>query len=210
MALVRQVWGRNFFIHAFTLDQNPFAHFGYDVYHRPVLPRVLHRLSADQPIDVFVSSAHESIDVFVSWYTGKTDKAARWHPAIAILVSHSYRWQHLSIVSRSSPLLRAFRPIKKRLPILRTLNLELHPEAHLDIFQKAPKLSQLRLIGVSPNRIALPWEQLDIREGTTKCMLPYRFIRVDHCRPWNSKCIHSPFSRKLPSRHPSCFLISLD
>ena len=105
--------------------------------------------SADQPICVFVSS-----------YAAKPDKAVKRYPAIKILISHSYRWQHLSIVSHSSHLLRAFRPIKKRLPILRTLNLELDPEASLDIFKKAPKLSQVRFVGISPERITLPWKQL--------------------------------------------------
>jgi len=105
--------------------------------------------SAGQPIDVFVSSS-----------TTRLYTAVKWHPAIEILISHSYQWQHLSIVSHSTPLLHAFRPIKKRLPNLRTLNLELNPEAYLDMFQKAPKLSQVRLIGISPERITLPWKQL--------------------------------------------------
>jgi len=108
--------------------------------------------SADQPIDVFVT---------VSSYGDKIYTEIKWHPAIAILVSHSYRWQHLSIVSRSSThVLRAFRRIKKRLSTLRTLSLELNREAYLDIFQKAPKLLQVRLIGISPERITLPWKQL--------------------------------------------------
>jgi hypothetical protein len=38
--------------------------------------------------------------------------------------------------------------------------LELDPEAYLNMFQKAPKLSQVRLIGIAPERIALPWKQL--------------------------------------------------
>jgi hypothetical protein len=105
-------------------------------------------------------SAGQPIGVFVSSHDAKAEKAVKWHPAIKILVSHSYRWQHLSVVSPSSHLLRALRPIKKRLPILRTLNLELDPEAYLNMFQKAPKLSQVRLIGIAPERIALPWKQL--------------------------------------------------
>ena len=63
-------------------------------------------------------------------------------------------------MSHSSHLLHAFRPIKKRLSILQTLNLEFDPEAYLDIFQKAPKLLQVRFIGIAPERIALPWKQL--------------------------------------------------
>ena len=105
-------------------------------------------------------SAGQPISVFVSSHDAKAEKVMKWHPAIKLLVSHSYRWQHLSIVSYSSHLLRAFRPIKKRLPILRTLNLEVDPEAYLNMFQKAPKLSQVRLIGIAPERIALPWKQL--------------------------------------------------
>ena len=105
-------------------------------------------------------SAGQPIGVFVSSHNPKAENAVKWHPAVKILVSHSYRWQHLRVVSHSSHLLRALRPIKKRLPILRTLNLELDPEAYLNMFQKAPKLSQVRLIGIAPERIALPWKQL--------------------------------------------------
>ena len=105
-------------------------------------------------------SAGHPIGVFVASYNPRAEKAVKWHPAIKILVSHSYRWQHLSVVSNSPHLLRALRPVKKRVPILRTLNLELDAEAYLDIFQKAPKLSQVRLIGIAPERIALPWKQL--------------------------------------------------
>ena len=105
-------------------------------------------------------SAGQPIGVFVASHNPKAEKPVKWHPAIKILVSHSYRWQHLSVVSHSPHLLRALRPIKKRLPILRTLNLELDPEAYINMFQKAPKLSQVRLIGIAPERIALPWKQL--------------------------------------------------
>ena len=129
--------------------------------------------SADKPIDVFVTAPSSMYNSYIETYT-----AIKWHPAIAILVSHSYRWQHLSIVSRSSThLLRAFRPIKKRLSILRTLSLELPPEAYLGMFQKAPKLSQVRLIRISPKRIDYHGSSSFIIRGcTTKWVLPYRFI----------------------------------
>jgi len=105
-------------------------------------------------------SAGEPIGLSIFSHDARAEKVVKWHPAIKILVSHSHRWQRLSIVSYSSHFLRAFRPIKKRLPILRTLNLELDFEAYLNMFQKAPKLSQVRLIGIAPERIALPWKQL--------------------------------------------------
>ena len=105
-------------------------------------------------------SAGQPIGVFVSSHNPKAEKAMKWHPAVKILVSHSYRWQHLSVVSHSFHLLRALRPIKKWPPIFRTLNLELDPDAYLNISRKAPKLSQVRLIGIAPERIALPWKQL--------------------------------------------------
>jgi len=117
--------------------------------------------SADQPISVFVFSS-----------AAKPDKAVKRHPAIKILISHSYRWRHLSIVSPSAHLLRAFRPIKNRLPLLRTLNLELDSEASLqvDMFKKAPKLSQVRFVGISPERITLPWKQLVHYKGKHDAM----------------------------------------
>ena len=110
--------------------------------------------------DFLLRSASEPIGVSVSSYDAKAEKVVKWHPAIKILISHSNRWQRLSIVSYSPHFLRAFRPIKKRLPILRTLNLEVDPEAYLNMFQKAPKLSQVRLVGIAPERISLPWKQL--------------------------------------------------
>jgi len=61
-------------------------------------------------------SAGQPIGVFVSSHDAKAEKAVKWHPAIKILVSHSYRWQHLSVVSHSLHLLRALRSIKKKAP----------------------------------------------------------------------------------------------
>ena len=48
--------------------------------------------------DFLLRSAGQPLGVFVSSHDAKAENAVKWHPAVKILVSHSYRWQHLSVV----------------------------------------------------------------------------------------------------------------
>jgi hypothetical protein len=95
----------NYIIHALTLDQNPFANFGYEVYNKSILPRILYRLSP-------------SIGWPTAWcfciFAWRQSREGGEMASCDQNVFHSYRWQHLSVVSHSSHLLRALCPRRLR------------------------------------------------------------------------------------------------
>ncbi|KAF8149420.1 hypothetical protein B0H34DRAFT_186508 [Crassisporium funariophilum] len=84
------------------------------------------------------------------------------HPIIDALVSHSHRWEEATIES-SCVTINAFRRARGRIPRLRALSLEMwkHPgDAVIDLFQEAPQLRQVSVVGLYTHQLALPWSQL--------------------------------------------------
>ncbi|KAJ7202364.1 hypothetical protein GGX14DRAFT_654294 [Mycena pura] len=89
-------------------------------------------------------------------------------PLMELLVQHCHRWLHLSLVIEPSRL-GALQAFKGRLHSLQEISLSLHSWtegglASIDVFEDAPRLTQVHLIFTTPLWISdlprLPWGQL--------------------------------------------------
>ena len=93
-----------------------------------------------------------------------------WHPLIDALLPHSKRVEELAIES-SIITMDAFQKFKGRLPLLRkiTLSKELRQNSWttilIDIFEDAPLLHEVTLIGLHTHDVMLPWMQLTSFNG---------------------------------------------
>jgi len=87
------------------------------------------------------------------------------YPVTDVLVEVAERWSIVDIYAREQSI-HAFRDVRGRLPLLRSLDLDL-PVAtplsrnlHLNIFEHAPMLQKVTVSGNFPERIKLPYHQL--------------------------------------------------
>ncbi|KAF8153189.1 hypothetical protein B0H34DRAFT_722586 [Crassisporium funariophilum] len=101
------------------------------------------------------------------------------HPIIDALVPHSHRWEEATIECTYNTV-NALHRIKGRIRRLRTLSLTLHVSVDpedlsiddpedlvIDLFEEAPQLRQVSVVGLYTNHVALPWSQLtQYEEGT--------------------------------------------
>ena len=89
-----------------------------------------------------------------------------WHPLINVLAPHSKRVEELTIES-STITMRAFQVFKGGLPSLRKITLtKVSRRNHgssallIDLFEHAPLLREVTLVGLYTHELMLPWPQL--------------------------------------------------